>query len=44
MKKRFKQGLNYGLKNSVETGAIIKKGKDLIIIKTVNMLTINSII
>jgi len=30
MKKRFKQGLNYGLKNSVETGAIIKKGRDLI--------------
>ncbi len=30
MKKRFKPGLNYGLKNSVETGAIIKKGKGLI--------------
>lgn len=30
MKKRFKPGPNYGLKNSVETGAIIKKGKGLI--------------
>ena len=30
MKKRFKPGLNYGLKNSVETGAIIKKDKGLI--------------
>ena len=30
MKKRSKPGLNYGLENSVETGAIIKRGKGLI--------------